>query len=194
MSRVGEPCLWAHVVERDLNPPIGTVRRGERLPRAAHAGDYEHPTEHPLADRRFVRVLRHDGHEVALALGSGAGDLSGKGTQRKAQLAKARHFGWLRPDECAIRQVKSGGIRPESLLTWTADAKVCSKDHDRSKPCPHYLAEREARQAANAKREQDVADSFKSHEQRAHEQTSAAAAAAVARELAPLLAKLSGGK
>lgn len=138
-----------------------TVGR-ERLPAPAHvSSDVRSPEIWAPSLTRWRRVLRHDGHEVALVHSNGAGHapaIRGRFvTDQYAQhvLTKCYALGWLehpRTGGCAIAQIAMGMIDGRRMLVReiaAEDAVPCSAENG---VCPHYEAERDARRARQAEK------------------------------------------
>lgn len=168
-----------------------TDANGERKPALGHGPDYDNPTEHPLARAaRYLDLVTHDGHVVAFVLNSGAADVRNDGSQRAERLAKARYFGWFPLDSCIVRLIKSGTIKPERIVAKALldpKTKVCPKG---SRGCEHSRAERDARQALNRERMDDLERAAAAQATRERQLVAAASSQGVAEALAPILAEL----
>lgn len=121
------------------DPETGTPVR-ERVPaRAAGAAE------------RYETVVRSDGHVISMVLTNAAAQVDGDTNFKKYQRAKQRHFGWFPITQCPVNLLNTGElnefqIRDKSLLT----AQPCRGKHTEQNPCPHAIAERDARRKAHA--------------------------------------------
>lgn len=151
----------------------------ERLPALAHEGDdYYSPKIHPLArSTRYIIVVRHDGHVVPLLLTNGSGHIDTNTEWAGYQRAKARHFGWFPLEECPVRLIKSGWLKPDLVLDQSLlTAKVCPKEGVPEHGCKHGIAERNARRSQRRSEGEAVERSHAAkaqHEKRAIAEASA---------------------
>lgn len=185
--------------QRGSNTRMRTDENGrrvqERKPALSHQGDdYDRPTVHPQAERRYVDVVTHDGNEVALLLTNAASHLDTNTEYAGYQRAKARYFGWFPLDECPVRLIKSRYLRRDlvvdpSLLT----ANVCRGPVPAS-GCQHAIAERDARRARKRGEMAELDESFVAREQKDKRAVADAAATgigeALTKALEPMIAEL----
>lgn len=172
--------------------------RYERKPLLAHQGDYWGIIEHPRARAsRYVDVVRHDGHIVALVLTNASGDVgliegSNYGAYMKA---KARHFGWFPIGSCVLQCVAAGVIHRRDIVDETLlEVTPCERGTVPAGGCSHTLAELAARRAAQARAsaavEEDLAEKETAGQRAIAAATAAASAAGIAEVLGPILAQL----
>jgi hypothetical protein len=142
----------------------------ERVPQRGHQGDYEN--RRPARGIRSVRVVRHDGHVVDSVLTSGAAHLDHSTPQGQYIQAKWRHFGWFPLGSCPLAMMLSGQIQRDHLHMLQhnpafADLTPCAHGVAKeSDPCPHALAELEARRASRRADAKQVEATFADREQR----------------------------
>jgi hypothetical protein len=142
-------------VTRGRDPETGLPTL-ERLPALCHGGDdYESRQVHPRARSRFVVCVRHDGHVVAITLTNASADLNLTSGYANYVRMKARSLGWFPFVACCpVRELKAKRLRRDRVRApelLARGAKVCSPERLKSdRPCPHAIAERDARRAAHA--------------------------------------------
>jgi hypothetical protein len=142
-------------VTRGRDPETGRAIL-ERQPALCHSGDdYEDRIVHPRARGRYVVCVRHDGNVAAIVMTNGAADLDLSSGYANYVRMKARALGWFPfVGCCPVRELKARRLRRDrvrapELLARTA--KVCSAERLKSeRPCPHAIAERDARRAWHA--------------------------------------------
>ena len=154
MSR---PMVWDEARNRFVKATNedGTPRY-ERGPQVGFVGnDLKNLKSTPLRLRAW-KVLTKEGNEIDLPITEAAA-VQASDAQIAAAQKRCNQLGRIRVGCCPIREVFSG-LRPNSLiapLNRAAAVKPCSEaeiGHDDEgrpmPPCPHYLAEKKARYAA----------------------------------------------
>lgn len=146
-----EPCFWLTTSEdsnreRTVTRMIGGRKVTEKIPQHGHEGDYENKRR--ASGRRYIKVVRHEGHTVALLLTNAAAHLT-NGPYAQYQMNKARHFGWYPEGACPCalfigHELTADQIVSEEVRTGTPCAQGT---HSIANPCKHDLAERAARKA-----------------------------------------------
>lgn len=137
----------------------------ERVPQRGHQGDYEN--RRPARGVRSIRVVRHDGHVVDSVLTSGAAHLDPSTPQGQYIQAKWRYFGWYPLGSCPLALVAMGQIQRDHLHADFGDAPPCAHGKaSEQDPCPHALAELEARRRSRASESAQVERTFADKEQR----------------------------
>ena len=157
---------WDPKLQQFITPryPAGHPRAGrpvmERLPTLGHDGSDLHAMRKMRGVKRSETFMRHDGHEVAVALTNAAAHVPAEDTSCATdRQLKARFLGWLPLGCCPLIKMASGEIaeeRIESAALKVPGARACYPgDVGAGKPpCEHYLAEKAARVAVtNAKME-----------------------------------------
>lgn len=123
----------------------------EKVPQRGHDGDSDPRSPRLARIRRWMHVLRHDGHEVRIALTNGAAPVE---DTRYDQFVteKARYFGWLPIGQCPAAQLLAGTIQRQHIVDdKVRKAQPCPPGiYGEQKACPHYLAERRARRELRA--------------------------------------------
>lgn len=147
-----EPCLWLTTSDPNNGEQFRTRTRmikgrkvTEKVPQHGHDGDYENRTK--AKGRRYIMIVRHEGHVVPLMLTNAAAHLT-SGPYSANMLTKARKFGWYPAGACPCRVLASGELTLDHFVSDEARAGVPCGDHVRStidEPCPHDVAERVAR-------------------------------------------------
>lgn len=180
-----------------INPETGLR---ESRPAVAYVGtDGYSAVPHPDGAKRSVLTVRTDGNVVDVVLTNAAGDLDTQSPYAHWQRHDAFMRGWLPwAGTCLVREVAAGRVRgdriedptlralfgtaggrdAEDLLTdSTWREHMCDRERlDPSKPCPHTVAERDARRSRHTA-EMAKADDASHAERRATERTIAEAAA-----------------
>ena len=128
------------------------------------------------------KYLRHDGIVTDVKINnSPAHYVDGDDRYQRNITRKARHFGWIKIGECPALQVSLGAIEPHRILSDKARTGPCTHDvlGKHNPPCPHFLAEYEARAKTSATNYLALLESFKSAESRQIEAQAAAAVKSV---------------
>ena len=146
-----EPCFWLTTSEdanreRTITRMVGGRKVTEKIPQHGHEGDYENKRKG--RGRRYVKVVRHEGHTVPLLLTNAAAHLT-QGPYAQYQMAKARSLGWYPEGACPCalyigRELTADQVVSEEVRDGTPCA---SGTHSIANPCKHDLAERKARAA-----------------------------------------------
>jgi hypothetical protein len=146
-----EPCFWLTTSE-DASAERVRVRMVngrkvvERLPQVGHDGDYENKTH--AKGRRYIMVVRHEGHIVPLLLTNAAAHLT-HGPYGQHMLAKGKHHGWYPEGACPCALFVSGELTSDQVVSPDVrNGTPCEQGtHSIKNPCKHDLAERAARTA-----------------------------------------------
>lgn len=177
---MGEPILWAHKaaatrtqVARKFNPESGQMEVvidedtglpvREKVPQIGHEdGDYDKPKT-DTGIRRWMHVLRHDGHVVRAVVNMAAADTEGADFYGRVVRMKARALGWILVGRCPVAMRVSGQLRAHQIadLDVRKAERACERSSEQQ-PCPHYLAEEAARKARHARTQERIAKAFKS--------------------------------
>lgn len=120
----------------------------EKVPQHGHDGDYENKTR--ARGQRFIYVIRHEGHEIAMVLTNAAAHLDPSGPYGNYMRSKARFMGWYPSGTCPCAKRLAGELRDEHIVsaevrTAVVNGEACANQGDRANPCKHDLAERAAR-------------------------------------------------
>jgi hypothetical protein len=147
-----EPIFWSSTVpgyntsdreRRSIGPDGREIV--ERVPQIGHQGDYEN--KKVASGVRYIEVVRHEGHVVALCLTNAAAHLDPSTGWGQQQRGKAHHFGWFPIGLCPVALLGTGElqahhVKDRSLL----DAEPCKPGtYGRENRCPHNIAEQVAR-------------------------------------------------
>lgn len=165
-----EPCFWSmtpssnpgyNLSDRErwiiaTDEQGNQVRRKEKFPQRGHQGDYE--DRRPAQGVRFVTVVRHDGHQVNVVLTNAAAHLDPNTPYGTYVKMKGRHLGWFEPSQCPAALIAAGNLDPTTVLVDSIKtATPCARGTygvdaatGVNKPCPHCIAERDARLSATA--------------------------------------------
>lgn len=184
-----EPIMWAQFAEaqrhgkpvRRPNPETGELEvvvdpeTGEpvleKFPQVGYVGALNQPNDEParMRIRGWVRVLKHDGHEINQKLTNAAAQDNLNASYVHFMRAKARHYGWFPVGKCplvalAAQEIQSSQIVAKDILKDRACAAGTSNE---VRPCKHYLAERDARRARHAKNEAKRLKALRSDDEKA---------------------------
>lgn len=135
----------------------------EKVPQRGHQGDYEQRrTDVRCARARWLHVVTHHGNWIRMVLTSAAAHMDPNTEWGQYQRAKARHFGWFPLWSCPIALLATGELKPEQLVDQSlVGAAPCAVgSYSEKQPCPHCLAETDARRARHAA---DEAERFKNY-------------------------------
>ena len=163
------PICWAEIA----NDPKQRIFAAFKWENGVRVQSKDPNTGAPLYDRRPLRAhygnnltgvrdagivstemyLRHDGIVTNVKINnSPAHHVDGDDRYQRNITRKARHFGWIKVGECPALQVSLGAIEPHRILAESARVKPCSHEvlGKHNPPCPHFLAEYEARSKRSA--------------------------------------------
>jgi hypothetical protein len=148
----------------------------EKIPQRPHDGDSP-PDKPTFANlRRWIHVLRHDGHVVRMPINMAAADVEGLDFVGRERRAKARHYGWIPVGMCPLALLAAGDLRPQQLAMLgvaepetierkarelrveACDPRKCGE----VSPCPHYLQEEKARKERQNRRQAKINAAFQS--------------------------------
>lgn len=147
-----EACFWLTTSE-DPNRERNRIRMvagrkvTEKLPQHGHDGDYENKRK--ARGRRYIMVVRHEGHTVPLLLTNAAAHLQ-HGPYAQYQLGKARHLGWYPMGACPCALFLSQELTADQVVSPEVKTGTpCEPGtHNSERPCKHDIAERKARTEA----------------------------------------------
>lgn len=141
----------------------------EKIPQAGHQGDYDQPIRMRGEGARWVTVVHSDGNVIRHVLTSGAGDMDPNSPYAQERRQKARALGWFPFGSCPVAMLRTGSMHPSHFVDQSLVSGVTPCEHGTfslDKPCPHAIAERDARMAATKARHEAHAISFKSREEK----------------------------
>lgn len=144
-----DPIFWLTTsenqnLERTRTRMINGRKVTERVPQHGHVGDYENKTR--AKGRRYVKVVRHEGHTVPLLLTNAAAHLT-TGPYAQYAMSKARAFGWYPEGGCPCALLIGGELTNDQVVSPDVrNGTPCEQGtHNIDRPCKHDLAERAAR-------------------------------------------------
>lgn len=127
----------------------------ERLPQVGFHGDSLKSMRPSKPSSRWIDVMKKDGNVVHDPITPAAAAEASDDDIARAH-RKYRDKGWIRVGCCPVREVVAGRLRQRDLISkdCAPGAKLCEEDELGTDsegrlmpPCPHYLAELDARQA-----------------------------------------------
>jgi hypothetical protein len=148
------------VIDEETGEPVI-----EKIPQRAHLGSSDYDKPELVKHVGWMLVLRHDGHEVFFKLTNAAAQENLNESYCHFMRAKARHFGWLNVGRCPLAAVAAGEVKREQLADRSVKGEPCPNSTS-SRPCKHYIAERDARRDRNKKREAKRDAAFKPEAER----------------------------
>lgn len=155
-----EPIFWLSSKDKAYTGASRVVRDSDGEPVRDHDTGVvvreRVPARAPGAAERFETVVRADGHVISMVLTNAAAQVDGDTSFKKYMREKQRHFGWFRLSVCPVLlfftgQLSQYHIRDKRLL----ETQPCRGQFTDARPCPHALAERDARQHKHAAGEVD---------------------------------------
>lgn len=180
-NRVFRAFKWENGRRVPSNDPNTGAPLFDRRPLKAHYGNnMTGVREAPVTS--VIKFLRHDGILVDTKINnSPAHIVDGDDRYQRGIMRKARHFGWIAMGECPAMLVASGAIPAHRVLATSARTGQCSHDHIgfRNPPCPHFLAEYEARTGKSREDYLALLENFKSSEAKQIEAQAKASLASV---------------
>jgi hypothetical protein len=163
---MAEPILWGNIARRTLERRDERGRRIiERVPQTATVGDYDDPRR---ADPRYRIVVDSYGNELRVVITTAAADVSIDGNYARRQRQKWRVDGWYEKGSCPVALYLAGDLQMDHLVATDVVAaakerRACDPtSHDVRKPCPHALAELDARRVRNAEEDAERQKNFRS--------------------------------
>lgn len=166
-----ETILWLnsdHVLNEQARERWVTVdgrRVKEKFPQTGHVGaDWSSRQVAPGV--RYTKVINQHGNLVNWVLTNGAAHMDHTTGWGQHQLAKARHFGCFGLDQCPCALVRSGHLMPGQMVNPSVrDAQPCAPGtYSSEKPCPHAIAERDARLAETRRINEEREARHKQHD------------------------------
>jgi hypothetical protein len=184
-----EPVFWTtsnaeQIGFNSLDREKRIMRDGREVrvkhPQAGHQGDYDALVRMRGEGYRFMTIVKTNGATVFYTLTNGAADMdpnSGYAIERKQ---KARFYGWYRIGACPVALLRAGEMHPGHFVDQSLlEAAPCEHGtYGHSKPCPHALAEKAARQKRHAAYEAETAASYANKAEEAQRAQTAAIVAA----------------
>jgi hypothetical protein len=175
MAMKREPIFWLTTsdprngaAERERTVMLDGEPVVEKHPQHGHQGDYENKTRAP--GTRYIKVVRHEGHTVALVLTNGAAHLDASGPYGNYVRGKARFLGWYPEGACPVALLNAGELRKQHIAcaeNLSHKAKACApRTCNQANPCEHDLAERAARAAKWNKKQTERLAGFRSDAER----------------------------
>lgn len=155
---MADPILWAHKTQRTRRLIVDGEVRIERLPQRGHRGDSDYDRPQPVAGPRWIHVVKNCGSAVRVPITNGASLVVGggpDGTYSSMIDRKAKALGWYSLASCPCALLQVGDLQPHHLASRDLlTAQPCPpRSYSEDNPCPHALAEQEARRAKHEKRE-----------------------------------------
>lgn len=156
-----EPIFWTSTQPGYNNADRESVRIGEdgelvkeRFPQRGHDGDYDNK-QPARRGTRFINMVNHGGHTVAVVLTSAAAALDPQTSFGQSQLAMVRFHGWYQPGECPIALVFGGTMGRNTILSkGILDDRPCEPGtYGDDRPCVHSLLEKKTRMERHEKKE-----------------------------------------
>lgn len=164
-----EPIFWLTTsdprngaAERERVIMVDGEPRVEKIPQHGHQGDYENRSRAPGV--RYIKVVRHEGHTVALLLTNAAAHLDPTTGYGNYMRSKARALGWYPEGACPLALLAAGEISANQLASEelrAPKAQACAaRTSNQANPCKHDLAERAARAVKWGKKQRERAAAF----------------------------------
>lgn len=171
-----EPIFWTSTQpnysdkDRVRVSMVNGKRVQERVPQRGHVGEYDNYDYAP--GFRSLRVVRHDGHVVDSVLTNGAAHMDTHTTYGQYIRMKHRALGWFAMSECPCALVAAQHIGANTLVHEPSrTAQPCPPGTYSAKaPCPHAVAELDARRRQQAELMSDKEANFKTKEDKIVEQ------------------------
>jgi len=162
-----EPIFWTSTQpnysdkDRVRYTMVDGKRIREKVPQRGHVGEYDNYTYAPGV--RYVTVLRHDGHIINSVLTNGAGHTDHTGPYGQYIRMKHRGLGWFGMGECPCALVAAQTISRDTLVCEAnRDAQPCAPgSYNAKSPCPHAIAERDARRKQHVEAMTEKEHAFK---------------------------------
>lgn len=149
---MADPILWVGKAQRTRRIVVDGEQRTERIPQRGHAGnsDYDEPKLAP--GKRWELYVKGDGNACRVPLTNAAAHLDDTTPYGQMVRAKARFLGWYPLGSCPCALVLTGELRANHFASKeVARSEPCRpRTYSVEDPCPHALAEQEARQAAHS--------------------------------------------
>lgn len=190
-----EPCFWTSTTpgyntrDRQRTFLRNGVKVTERFPQRGHAGDYE--DRRRAAGTRFIIVVDHYGHSIAMTLTNAAAHLDHTAPFGQYMMGKARAHGWFQPGACPCALLATGELTRDLVQSdEVRKGQPCKPGtYSFEAPCPHSVAEQAARRARNDEvqqaRERTMKDSGTKHLEATQALTEKVVEALLARDNAP---------
>ena len=146
---MAEAIQWANRGQPTKTTIVAGRRVVERIPQTATYGDYTDPR--PAAQPRWRLVVDSYGNEVRAVLTTAAADLDVDGSYGRLQRQKWRFLGWFEIGACPCTLFLGGELKKdhfvsEKVLAAAQAGQACKPGtYSAQEPCPHAIAERDAR-------------------------------------------------
>lgn len=151
-----EPIYWLRVrpggdnrADREITTVVNGRKVVEKVPQRARMSD--EAGQGQFGGQRWIRVVRHDGHDVRVTMTNGAAHFDMNTSYAAQMRRKARFLGWIPIDACPVQKLLAGEMTEDHFV----DKKLLTEQpcvrgsYSASKPCPHLIAERDARRVQN---------------------------------------------
>lgn len=167
-----EPIFWTSTTpgyntpDRERWIVVDGKRVKEKIPQRAHVGDHTARRLAPGADKRWILMVRQDGHEGRVVMTNAAAHVDDSTGWAQDRRVKARFYGWYHPGMCPCALVATGELAPELVLDPDVrSAQPCKPgSYSISNRCPHSIAEQKARRAVHNAEQEERELKFKSKE------------------------------
>lgn len=136
---------WSTPVYEKGHPKAGRPVM-ERIPGTGYEGSPKNAT--PMRRRRFVEMLRHDGHIVAVPITNAAAHLPDSDVSCETdRRLKGKYLGWIEKGQCPAAMLAGNLLPAEQFAADTAGWTPCNPRTlgEKNPPCPHFIAEQNAR-------------------------------------------------
>ncbi len=167
---MAEAILWANIAKRNherIGP--GGRRLVHRVPQTATYGDYDDPRS---AAPRFRAVVDDKGNDLHPVITTAAADTDTDGPYARRQRLKWRFYGWYEKGLCPCALYLGGDLHENHIVSPLVLEAALSRQacqpgtYSVQKPCPHSIAEMEARKAKNVSDDAERMKGFKSESDR----------------------------
>ncbi|HTJ43034.1 MAG TPA: hypothetical protein VL463_13110 [Kofleriaceae bacterium] len=148
-----------------------------------------------LPGKRWIRYIHQNGTDARDCISNGASHLEAQSSYEMAIRRKARQLGWIEIDSCPVKKHLLGELDDDQIVDAAVReaVKACPDgSYSASNPCPHLIAERDARRAANAKDWADRAAGYRTEADKIME-ASNQNAAAIREGIKDLVQEMRGG-
>lgn len=161
---MAEPILWANKSQRTQVVVVNGEQRTERIPQRGHTGnsDYDKPEIARFA--RWIRVIKGCGTDARVPITNGAAHIDSGSEYGRMIQAKGRFLGWIPVDACPCALLLTGTLKKRHIVSKEVlGGTPCAPGtYSMAEPCPHLVAERDARQTAHTDKQRKQAVSLKS--------------------------------
>lgn len=136
----------------------------ERIPGSGYDGPPTAVT--PMKRRRFIEMLRHDGHMVFVPITNAAAHMPDSDVSCETdRRLKGKYFAWIERGHCPAALLLGNQIPAEQFRAdtrgWTSQCNQRDLG-EKNPPCPHFLAEQAARIAQRADETAEIESKYAS--------------------------------